>query len=80
MNYRFDRIGLVQRAAAWRRRGFLPLNLLRSRTLQIYEKLSNEALNPRLRQTDVGSSLFLFVSVIYYLKVNLMLLSLCSQS
>ncbi len=48
-----------QRFGAWRRRGFLPLNFLRSTNVHIYEKLSNEELNPRLRQIDVGSWAFL---------------------
>lgn len=46
----------LQRPAAWRRRGLLPLPFIRSRTVQIYEKLSIEALNPRLRQTAVTAS------------------------
>jgi len=33
--------------------GGVPQNLLRSRKIQIYEKLSNGELNPRLRQTAV---------------------------
>jgi len=53
--------GDAQRFRAWRRWRFLPMNSIRSIELQIYEKLSYEALNRHFCQTRVMRSPFFLV-------------------